>query len=428
MSTRRMPVAPSVYRLSEHGMSWTGTLIRSALLRFAPVRRLVDQKNDLRRGQLDLAARLDDLQHQIVHLAQEIDACHADLLRVSDQERRLAVVETLGAVTRNVDLMRCEDLFFLVFEGDLPHRVTPEELRGQHSKLSPTELEAAVRNAREAERGKDLDAHDPVARAVVSLSANGPVHLLYVGVNYGFHVLKLADFIAKRHLPCRVHAFDPGLAGRLFPANVRLNRLSDIVSFHDIAVSGSNGYAILQEVPGHSEDNKIVNMVVSPLRRSRAVETTTIDEFARIHGLSGQTVIVVDTQGSEPDILDGASGYLTANPCVLVVEFTPWAIGARLLAQDFLRLLLRRGRVFDIGPGENLGQSAGGPGRMMIRDAVTDATADAFAARIFETEPNWTDLLVLPCAEPWASRLIRDFPLPGGKATPNGTDIASDGG
>ena len=169
----------------------------------------------------------------------------------------------------------------------------------------------------------------------------------------------------------------------------------------------SQEFRLLEEVVGHSEDNKLVNMSDSPLRSSRLVETRRFDDFAAVHGLSGPTVLVLDTQGAEPEILEGSSAYLASNPSVLISEFTPWALGSRMLAQDFLRRLLILGRVFDLGTLANLGITS--KNLSLIGEEVTAGTADDYAARIFRTDPNWSDVMVLPRAEPFLFRLLAGF-------------------
>lgn len=377
-------------------MSWTTRWLRPDTENAEALRRFVEQQAKLLEVQTKLSERLDAL------------AAQADE-RAARLEARIATLEGLTGDRRNVDLVERDGLFFYVYERDLAHDLAPPEQRQRHVALGPAALVDAVQQAARSSVNRDLDQHDPVARAVSVMAHAGPVNLIYVGINYGFHLLSLTDCIRKNGIAARVVGFDPGRAGELVSASIRLNGMSDAVEFHRLALSNVNGSAVIEEVAGHSEDNKLVNMSASPLRSSRLVETRRFDDFAAEHGLSGPSVLVVDTQGAEPEIIEGAAGYLDRNPCVLVSEFTPWALGSRMLAQDFLRRLLAFGRVFDLGTLANLGVTAGRP--VLIGEEVTEATADAYAARVFRDPPGWSDVMVMPRAEPAASRLLAAFDI-----------------
>lgn len=339
-------------------------------------------------------AGIDNLEHRIKQLAD-----------------RLALLESVAGFAKNIDLIRFDDFFYFVYEDDIPHYSNPPDTWRQHTKLCPTEISSLVASARASDARRDLHRTDAVARAIWSMAKTGqPVNLIYVGCSYGFHVMKVADFVLKQKLNCRIVAFDPGLAGTLTAPTLRLNQLHN-VEFFNLAVSSTDSHAIMQQIVGHSEDNKLVNIVDSPLRISRLVETVTLDAFCAQHGIAGPTVLVIDTQGNEPQVIAGAARYLKNNVSVIVSEFTPWALGARMLAQDYVALLSNYGDVYNLGVVEhraaNVHDAAALPS--LLQERVTAENRDAFSGRVLREPPHWTDVLVIPEDHALGRQVADDF-------------------
>jgi FkbM family methyltransferase len=325
--------------------------------------------------------------------------------RRADQARRLEIIERLARFGREIDLVHM-DFFYFMYQDDFPYVGTPESQRGLHNRLSPGQIRAEVEARQTSQLYRYLCDVDPVARALMAMSCSGPVNLMYVGVSYGFHLFKLAEYAQKANIDIVIHAFEPGLAGSLMAKNIQINGFSNSIEFHELALSDGDGPAILHQRVGHSEDNKIVNDIANPLRVTRIVETRSLDSFVTAAGLSGQTVIVLDTQGNEPDIIAGAKSFLLENTCVVFSEFTPWSISARLPPQEYLGRLLDYGDVYDAPDLSEPPPQATEPteGVKLLGEQITAATAESFAQRIAATPPNWTDIAVIPAE----ARAVRD--------------------
>ncbi|HEX5445128.1 MAG TPA: FkbM family methyltransferase [Pirellulales bacterium] len=349
---------------------------------------------------------IDRVQREMSHWESAHESTKGQVKQLTD---RLACLESVAGFAKNIDLLHVDDFFHFVYDDDLAHRVFPPETWRQHTRLSPIEISSLVADARTSAARRDLHRTDAVARSLWSLAKSGQrVNLLYVGCNYGFHLMKLTDFILKRKLNCRVVAFDPGIAGTLAAPTFRLNQLHNI-EFYNIAASCANSHAIMQHIVGHSEDNKLVNIVDSPLRISRLVETVTIDTFCAQHGIAGPTVLVIDTQGNEPDVIAGSAQFLKDNVCVIVSEFTPWAVAARMSAQEYLALLSTYGVVYNLGEVDQqaarvedaavslstAGETAS-PLPSLLRERVAAENRADFSTRILNEPPHWTDVLVIP--------------------------------
>jgi len=322
------------------------------------------------------------------------------LTNIEQQLQHLPHLEKIASFGKKIDLTRSGDFFMFMHEDDQAYLGTSKELRHLHNSLSLSQIADEAKRVSESPMRRYLHHYDPVAAALRAISLNSePVNLIYVGVNYGFHLFQLADWIRKTQLNCKTYAFDCGIAGTLTPKNIRLNNFTTQIEFYDFALSSRDSMSVLHQIIGHSEDNKIVNDdTAAELRLSCVVETRSLDSFTSEKCISGNTVIVLDTQGNEPEITSGAQNFMKDNSCVLFSEFIPWAIGARMLAQDYIRWLLKLGEVYDLHPIHG-GYSYDKPRTSplgLLGERVTEESADKFAEKIHRDPPNWTDVVVIP--------------------------------
>lgn len=371
-----------------------------------PIKRIIPNSLKTRAKELLGIARLE----REIHRWNSMREFAAAQLRQIDE--RLASLESVTGFTKNIDLLRLGDFFYFVYEGDHPHIGNSPDTWRQHTKLSAAEISLLVAEARRSDARRDLHRTDAVARAVWSLAKSGqPVNLLYVGCNYGFHLTKIADFIQKRNLNCRIVALDPGIAGTLAASNFRFNHLHNIEFYH-VAASSVDSHAIMQHIVGHSEDNKLVNHADLPLRISRLVETVTLDAFCAQHRVAGPTVLLMDTQGNEPDVMAGAARFLKNNLCVIVSEFTPAALCTRMLAQDYLALLAKYGEIYNLGEVDQQAHRTvdSRPSMpLLLSERVSPENWDAFTARIYHEPAGWTDVLVIPDDQHLGRLVAADF-------------------
>lgn len=300
---------------------------------------------------------------------------------------------------RNVDLCRPHDFFIFMYEDDIPYIQTPTVKRRQHTKFSPAQITAEAAKVAASANRKFLCDYDPVAGAVHALGQNGPVNLLYVGVNYGPHLFNLSDYVRKSGTPCRVLAFDPGVASGLTPLNIEVNGFSKLIEFHKVAVSDADGLTIMNQTIGWSWDNKLVNDADQDLRVANVVRTRSIDSLADELKIQGPTILVIDTQGHEPEVLAGAAKFLATNDCVVFTEFTPWALNPRVKDTEFLASLLKIGEIHNI-PHITTTENATEPnvsGRAeLLGQRVTQEGIAEFAKEVEASTLHWTDLAVIP--------------------------------
>jgi FkbM family methyltransferase len=150
---------------------------------------------------------------------------------------------------------------------------------------------------------------------------------LDVGANTGVFSL----LAARAGLP-RVHAFEPAPAiFDLLVRNVRLNGLRN-VECHAMAVSDRPGSTVLYIPPGEVPTEASTQRGFRRNTQEVTVETTTLDDFVRVHDLGRVDLMKIDTESTEPQVLDGAREVLESSRPVMICEVLKGLTEARLHA------------------------------------------------------------------------------------------------
>lgn len=134
---------------------------------------------------------------------------------------------------------------------------------------------------------------------------------LDIGANLGLYALR----VASEGLAARVLAFEPDRRSlHQLAANLYLNRLSDRVELHEVAVSDRPGTARFQPAPETSTGQSHLSA-----EGVRKVACDTVD--ARLGGASGLTVFAkIDVEGHEAAAIAGMRRTLAQNRVFLQVE------------------------------------------------------------------------------------------------------------
>ena len=120
-------------------------------------------------------------------------------------------------------------------------------------------------------------------------------------------------------------AFEPGIAGELLPYNVELNGLQDTVTVERLAVSFASLPTLFFYEAGNSEDSRILERkTIYKRTKALTVRCTTVDDYLAAHHLDCFPIVKIDTQGAEPDVLEGMQQTRTAKPVPIILEFSPW--------------------------------------------------------------------------------------------------------
>ena len=130
-----------------------------------------------------------------------------------------------------------------------------------------------------------------------------------IGSNAGIFSLAAA---ASNPL-AKIYAFEPTPEiATHFRKTIEQNRLNSRIFLQQVAVTRETGTAHLNFFTGEHNDNEGMNFVTveGGTKTSAAVKAISIDDFCSQHGLTEISLLKVDVQGNEPDVLAGAERLL----------------------------------------------------------------------------------------------------------------------
>lgn len=147
---------------------------------------------------------------------------------------------------------------------------------------------------------------------------------LDVGANLGFVAAHLGTLVGPSG---QVHAFEPiPTVRQKLTDNIARNGLEKVVAIHPLALSNAMGdarIAMAHDSAPNQGQASLVNSSNQGLQVQLRVETATIDDFVRQHGITRIDLMKIDIQGAEILLLEGG-GYTfgTLRPDLLI-EVSP---------------------------------------------------------------------------------------------------------
>jgi len=139
-----------------------------------------------------------------------------------------------------------------------------------------------------------------------------------VGAHVGFYVLRMANWSAPGG---RVVAFEPNPAARaVLRSNVALNDLRSRVTIEALAAGAAAGTASLF----HSGETSGLSRLEAPNPDSASgrpvvVDVIALDAYCADAGLRPDWILI-DAEGAELSVLEGAAGLLRESPVQVIVE------------------------------------------------------------------------------------------------------------
>ena len=161
-----------------------------------------------------------------------------------------------------------------------------------------------------------------------------------VGANIGAYTVLFAQWTGAAGRVVACEPSPPSIAG--LREQVRLNGVSDRVDIVEAAVSERPGSAAF-DCGGSSGTNALVPDAESGAHVIR-VETTSLDAFCAARGLH-PSVVKIDVEGAELDVLRGARETLARPGVDVFVEFHPSVWKARGIARRDIESELTRQRL-----------------------------------------------------------------------------------
>jgi FkbM family methyltransferase len=149
-----------------------------------------------------------------------------------------------------------------------------------------------------------------------------------VGANIGTHAVAMARHVGSNGM---VFAFEPQrVVHGILGTNATLNALNWIHPVH-AAVGAQPGTILIPDFVYENEGNYGA-IALSPVERGWPVRVTTLDEYRWVPRCD---LVKIDVEGMEPQVLDGARGFIAQFRPVLFVEndraSTSEAVLSRLL-------------------------------------------------------------------------------------------------
>jgi FkbM family methyltransferase len=157
-----------------------------------------------------------------------------------------------------------------------------------------------------------------------------------VGANIGYYSLIVAGLVGEKG---QVHAFEPtpALAERI-RLNRALNGLTQI-EVNQVAVAEATGTAFLHISLEDPEANSLFHMEAGTNQIS--VSTTTLDAYAADGGIDRIDFIKIDCEGSELNVLRGATRLLNTRDPIVLLECNSASLSACGATVSDLCLFLR---------------------------------------------------------------------------------------
>lgn len=141
-----------------------------------------------------------------------------------------------------------------------------------------------------------------------------PTLLLDIGANAGLYTC----IVLRQGLAPKAIAFEPEPRNAAFlRANLLINKLTDRVEVHELAVSEKPGTLSFMDGPDANTGFARIVADDDP-RKSRTVDVVTIDSMIAIRG---ETIAIkMDVENHEIEVLRGMKALLTGNKVVIQVE------------------------------------------------------------------------------------------------------------
>ena len=142
-----------------------------------------------------------------------------------------------------------------------------------------------------------------------------------IGAHIGTYSMLAAGQVEP---PGRVIAYEPHARTREYlHQHLRWNRGGEHVLVREVCCGAALGSADFYCLPGEVEGTN--GLVPVPGFERRSAEVTTVDEESQRLGCV-PTIIKIDVEGAEWDVLKGAVGVLSRNPPVLLLSLHPQAL------------------------------------------------------------------------------------------------------
>lgn len=161
-----------------------------------------------------------------------------------------------------------------------------------------------------------------------------------IGANMGTTTVPAAKFFQKYQKENKIISFEPGIVYNLLNQTIKINRISELVTLENIAISNQNRPVIIKSLLEHSESNSIIDIDSSnspiPLASCNLVEGMRLDEYVQQKGITNDLVVKIDTEGNDSLVIEGMNQLIPSQVAILIFEFTPVLLRSFLPPENIL--------------------------------------------------------------------------------------------
>jgi FkbM family methyltransferase len=260
-------------------------------------------------------------------------------------------------MNQDTALVRIADLYLYFFRYDYAYKDILKDARAEEIlDYQVTDLwQLSSVDSREAWPLKGLGLF---SLASIHHWRNG-IDFLYldVGANVGLTTIVQAIFCKRCGHNNVVYAFEPGRVFSLLRDAVNLNRVSDIVTCVNAAVSDEVGPVNFYVTPAQSPASSLLTSAVDrPDVSEKAeilVDAITIDSFLERKDWPGAILAKIDAEGADFLVLDGMKKTIANHLCTIQIEFIPSLVESYTDPVERILSLVKEFEIVDVGTSQH---------------------------------------------------------------------------
>ena len=220
---------------------------------------------------------------------------------------------------------------------------------------------------------------------------------LDVGAHCGITAFARAIFIRRCNRDNRVIAFEPGRPYELLRRGVSLNRLADLITPIEAAVTDTSGPVAFHILHDRTPGSSLLPEAADASARTThaTVMGVAIDDFARESGLARNLICKIDVEGADFKVIDGLAETIKAGCVSMQIEFSPKLVDSYANSVERLAKLTQEFLLFDVKHNGSC-----------VPIGSDHIALSAFVELVRESQPPYTDILLLPHKLPGLKELV----------------------
>ena len=203
-----------------------------------------------------------------------------------------------------------------------------------------------------------LEKYEPYETKLILKQAQKGDVVVDVGANIGYYTILLADKVGKTGM---VYAFEPDITNfEILEQNIKANNLKNVMAVNT-GVGSKNETKTLYKSEDNLGDHKLYNgqflisnveiiqnppvgKPTSSLKKGGSLKTETVKIIKLDDYLKNQKIdlMKIDTQGWEPEVINGAKGLIEENKPVMFLEYSPASYKIAKLNGEKMMIFLRK--------------------------------------------------------------------------------------